>query len=59
MFEKITPEAAGISSAKIAKFIEKIQQRNSIMHSLLIMRHGKIITENYWAPFDKDFCHRM
>ena len=59
MFERITPEAAGISSAKIAKFIEKIQQRNSIMHSLLIMRHGKIVTENYWAPFDENFCHRM
>ena len=59
MFEKITPEAAGISSAKIVKFIDRIEKRNAIMHSLLIMRHGKIITENYWAPFDENFCHRM
>ena len=59
MFEKITPEAAGISSAKIKKFIDRIEKRDAIMHSLLIMRNGKIITENYWAPFDKDFCHRM
>ncbi len=59
MFEKITPEEAGISSAKIAKFIDTIEKRDAIMHSLLIMRHGKIVTENYWAPFDKDFCHRM
>ena len=59
MFEKITPEAAGISSAKIKKFIDRIEKRNAIMHSLLIMRHGKIITENYWAPFDENFCHRM
>ncbi len=59
MFERISPEAAGISSADIVKFINKIEQRHAIMHSLLIMRHGKIVTENYWAPFDKDFCHRM
>ncbi len=59
MFEKITPEAAGISSAKILKFIDRIEKRDAIMHSLLIMRRGKIVTENYWAPFDKDFCHRM
>ena len=59
MFERITPEAAGISSDKITKFINKIEQRGAIMHSLLIMRHGKILTENYWAPFNADFCHRM
>ena len=59
MFEKITPEEAGISSLKIAKFIDRIEKRDAIMHSLLIMRHGKIVTENYWAPFDESFCHRM
>ncbi len=59
MFERITPEAAGISSDRIVKFINKLEQRGAIMHSLLIMRHGKILTENYWSPFDKDFCHRM
>ncbi len=59
MFERTTPEAAGISSADIVKFINTLEKRYAIMHSLLIMRHGKIVTENYWAPFDKDFCHRM
>jgi len=59
MFERITPEEAGISSDKIIKFIDRIEKRDAIMHSLLIMRHGKILTENYWAPFDENFCHRM
>ncbi len=59
MFEKITPESAGLSSDRIIKFLDRIEKRGATMHSLLIMRHGKIITENYWAPFDRDFCHRM
>ena len=59
MFERITPEAAGISSDKILKFIDRIEKRGAIMHSMLMMRDGKILTENYWAPFHKDFCHRM
>ncbi len=59
MFEKITPESAGLSSDRIVKFIDRIEKRGAIMHSLLIMRDGKILTENYWAPFNKDFCHRM
>ncbi|MBR3806036.1 MAG: serine hydrolase [Clostridia bacterium] len=59
MFERITPEAAGISSDKIVKFIDRIEKRGAIMHSILMMRHGKIFNESYWAPFNKDFCHRM
>lgn len=59
MFEKITPEAAGLSSDKILKFIDRIEKRNAIMHSLFIARGGKVLTEHYWAPFDENFCHRM
>ena len=59
MFEKITPEAAGIPSEKIEEYIKTLEKRGAAMHSLLIMRNGKIVSENYWAPFDKDFCHRM
>ena len=59
MFEKITPEAAGISSAYVKKFIEKIEARGAIMHSLLLVRHGKIFAEHYWAPFAADTLQRM
>ena len=59
MFEKITPEAAGISSRKIAKVLAKIQDHGIPMHSLVMMRGDKIFGEYYWAPFDKDTPHRM
>ncbi len=59
MFEKITPEAAGIPSSKIQKFISLLERRGARTHSVLMMRGGKILAEYYWAPFDKDFCHRM
>ena len=59
MFEKITPETAGISSAAIEKFLRRLEKRGAIMHSILMMRHGKVLDEHYWAPFNKDFCHRM
>ncbi len=59
MFEKITPEAAGLSSDRIVKFIDRVEKRGGIMHSMLLMRNGKIMAEHYWAPFHKDFLHRM
>lgn len=59
MFERVSPESVGISSESIIKYIDKIEQRGAIMHSLLITRYGKTVTESYWAPFDENFCHRM
>ena len=59
MFEKIVPEMAGISSAAIAKFIKLLNKRGMQMHSVLMMKGDKLFAEYYWAPFNKDFCHRM
>lgn len=59
MFEKITPEQAGLSSDNVAKFIKKIEETGASTHGLLMMKDGKIFAEEYWKPFDKDFIHRM
>lgn len=59
MFEKITPEQAGISSKSVQNFIEKLEKRGASTHGILFMKGDKIFAEAYWSPFDKDFCHRQ
>ena len=59
MFEKITPEQAGISSANVADFISVLERRGLATHSVLMMKGNSIFAEYYWAPFHRDFCHRM
>ena len=59
MFEKITPEEAGISSSKVVEFIEMLCNRKFPMHSVLMMKGDKLFAEYYWSPFNKEFCHRM
>lgn len=59
MFEKITPEQAGISSENVTGFIRKLERRGARTHGLLFMKGDKIFAEAYWAPFHKDFHHRM
>ena len=59
MFEKITPEQAGISSDNVAKLISIMEKRGAATHGILMMKNGKIFAEEYWKPFHKDFCHRM
>lgn len=59
MFEIITPEQAGISSEKVAEYILMLERRGLTTHSVLMMKGDKIFAEYYWAPFHRDFCHRM
>ena len=59
MFNLITPEQAGISSEKIIQFINTLENRGLVMHSVLLMKTDDIFAEYYWKPFNKDFCHRM
>ena len=59
MFEKITPEQAGISSKLVKKYVDELHRHHINMHSVLMMKGDKLFAEYYWAPFDCDTPHRM
>jgi CubicO group peptidase (beta-lactamase class C family) len=54
-----TPEAQGISSAAILQFIEQAEQKLNALHSVMIVRHGHIVTEGWWAPYAANEPHMM
>lgn len=54
-----TPEAQGISSKTLERFIQRLQEQNLPIHSVLIARHGYLVMEAYYQPYDKDKLHRM
>ncbi len=55
----ITPEAAGISSRHVLSFVQALEAANLSTHSVLMARGDAIFTESYYAPFHRDFKHRM
>ena len=59
LFDKITPEEAGIESRYIADYISVLERHGMTTHSLLMMKGENIFAEYYWAPFNRDFLHRM
>lgn len=58
-FEKAAPEAAGIPGSCIINLTKRLKKRQIPMHSLLLMRHDKLIFEGYYAPCKADTLHRM
>ena len=52
-----TPEAQGISSAGIIKFMQAIKDSGQEFHSLMILRHGHVVAEGWWYPYTSE--HRQ
>jgi CubicO group peptidase (beta-lactamase class C family) len=52
-----TPEQQGIDSAALLKLFDEIQQKQLNIHSILIARHGVIVAEGYWYPFQPGYKH--
>jgi len=56
-FERVSPESVGISSEAVMRFVDKLEGGHTEMHGLMIMRHGKICAEGWWAPFGPGIRH--
>lgn len=49
-----TPEEEGLDSTVIKKIYQYIVKNKINAHSMLIIRHGKIVSEAYFYPYQKD-----
>ena len=58
-FETSTPEVQGISSLNILKFIDRLEAEIDAVHSFMIIRHGKLVSQGWWDPYQADVPHMM
>jgi CubicO group peptidase (beta-lactamase class C family)/predicted glycoside hydrolase/deacetylase ChbG (UPF0249 family) len=54
-----TPEAEGVSSQHIINFLDAAAKSNHEFHSIMILRHGKVIAEGWWNPYSPDLKHTL
>ena len=52
MGECVSPESQGVSSTAIEQWITACELTLDAVHGFVIRRHGKVIAEGTWAPFD-------
>ena len=55
----VKPEEEGLSSEKVIRFIRSVRERRINLHSFMLIRNGKILTEAYYRPITADFQHRI
>lgn len=55
--ERCSPEAAGIPSKAIANCLDLFARRGIEMHSVMVLRHGKVCAEGWWKPYSPAIPH--
>src|SRR5690242_9030727 len=46
-----SPEAQGVASVEILAFLDAVGKSNHEFHSFMMLRHGQVIAEGWWAPY--------
>ncbi len=54
-----TPEAQGVSSAGILAFVEAADRMVDSLHSVMVLRHGQVVAEGWWTPYDASTRHEL
>ncbi|MBI3878998.1 MAG: serine hydrolase [Verrucomicrobia bacterium] len=56
---RATPESQGVSSAGVLAFLDGVAASQNELHSFMMVRHGHVIAEGWWAPYAATLNHTM
>lgn len=51
------PEAQGVASADILAFVDAADRQIDTMNSFMLLRHGAVLAEGWWAPYASEHPH--
>lgn len=55
---RATPESQGVSSAGLLSLVEALDRMEHV-HGLVVLRHGAVIAEGWWSPYDAGTPHEL
>ena len=54
-----SPESQGVSSKGILDFLKATKESGLEWHSFMLLRHGNVVSEGWWKPFESGFKHTL
>lgn len=55
-----TPAAEGVSAAGIDAFLDAVEADPALeLHSLMVLRHGRVVAEGWWSPHRPDDARQL
>src|SRR5258706_15792481 len=59
LLPRSTPAASGVSSRSIAALLDRLEAQPVECHSLIVVRHGHVVAEGWWAPYSAGRPHLL
>lgn len=59
LLPRSTPAASGVSSRAVAAVLDDLAARSVECHSLMVVRHGHVVAEGWWAPYSAGRPHLL
>lgn len=56
---RTTPEEAGVESAAIGRMLDGFLEKGVGVHGIMLLRHGKVFAEGWYAPYRPDLTHML
>ncbi|QJW88526.1 serine hydrolase [Spirosoma taeanense] len=53
------PEAQGVASGGLLNFVNTVEAGKLNLHSLMVLRHGRVVGEGWWAPYAPQLKHTL
>lgn len=58
-WEMVTVQEARVPREAVVKFQKRLEQERVLLHGFAMLDEGKLLAEEYYAPFTTDTLHRM
>ncbi len=59
LLPRSTPAASGMSSRAVAALLDRLEEHSVECHSIMVVRHGHVVAEGWWAPYSAGRPHLL
>lgn len=53
------PESQGVSPSALLAFVDEANRKIDSLHSFMLVRHGHVVAEGWWRPYDPQTRHEL
>ncbi len=54
-----SPSSQGVSPSSLTKFLNRVERDKLGLHSFMLVRHGQVVAEGWWKPYDAHTKHEL
>lgn len=59
LLPRSVPSAERMDAKSVLALLDRLDERSVECHSLMVVRHGRVVAEGWWAPYSRDRPHLL